>query len=424
MTSSTIAPTHTLYSRAAQLARDLSDALATPPPPQPGDDFGPRSRRWWDQSLSKGAAGVAVLHAAQGRPDLVHAWLTRAVREEISAAPGCGLWFGAPAIAFAVRAAGEHRYAVTALQLRRAVTTITQRRLAAATARIDATIRPTKSEFDLVRGLSGLGAHLLHPAEDGPADRDLLRAVLAYLVRLTEPLPVRDHIGRDAPGWWSNDIPSRADAVAFAGGHADLGAAHGICGPLALLSLATLHDVHVPGQTEAIERISTWLDRWRQHSPAGPWWPQRITLPELRAGQVTEQTGPGRPSWCYSTPGIARAQQLAGLALRDTARQDLAEHALLSAVTDPTQLSALSDPSLCHGWAGMTATVWHAARDARHPGLSHQIPGLLARLLTHTGNLAPAGPIGLIDGAAGVALTLHTITTDTSNGWARCLLLA
>jgi hypothetical protein len=189
-----------------------------------------------------------------------------------------------------------------------------------------------------------------------------------------------------------------------------------------LLSLAALHDAQVPGQTEAIERICVWLDRWRQPGPAGHWWPQRITLSELRAGQVTEQTGPGRPSWCYGTPGIARAQQLAGLALRDTARQDLAEHALLHAVTDPTQLSALSDRSLCHGWAGLTATVWHAARDARHPGLTAQISGLLDHLLTAS-DPAPAGPIGLIDGTAGVALTLHTITTGTSTEWARCLLL-
>lgn len=356
-------------------------------------------------------------------PDLAHRWLTRAVREEISAAPGCGLWFGAPAIAFAVRAAGDHRYAAATPQLRRALTTITRRRLAAATARIDAADRPNLGEFDLVRGLTGLGAHLLQHPDDAEST-DLLRAVLAYVVRLTEPLPARDHIGHDVPGWWSDDIPTRADADIFAGGHADLGAAHGICGPLSLLSLATLHDVHVPGQTEAIERICSWLDRWRRHSPAGPWWPQRITLPELRAGQVIEQAGPGRPSWCYGTPGIARAQQLAGLALRDTARQDLAEHALLHAVTDPAQLSALSDPSLCHGWAGLIATVWHAARDARRPGLNAQIPGLLDHLLTHTSHLAPAGPIGLIDGTAGVALTLHTITTGISNGWARCLLLA
>ncbi|MGH8966388.1 MAG: lanthionine synthetase, partial [Actinomycetes bacterium] len=147
-----------------------------------------------------------MLHAARARPDLAQLWLTRAVREEISAAPGCGLWFGAPAIAFAVRAAGDHRYPAAAQQLRRALATITQRRLAAATARIDAADRPSLSEFDLVRGLTGLGAHLLQHRSDHEM-ADLLRSVLVYLVRLAEPLSARDHcgheIGHEIPGWWT-----------------------------------------------------------------------------------------------------------------------------------------------------------------------------------------------------------------------------
>ena len=435
-----------VHGSAARAAERLSDLLTVPPPPLTGDD-GPRSRRWWDQSLSKGAAGVAVLHAARGRPDLAQPWLARAVREDVSAAPGCGLWFGAPAIAFALHTVGDHHSPRAARELRRAVAATTRRRLAAATARIDARVRPHRSEFDLVRGLTGLGAHLLHTKGNNPAhteavdldggdpdggdpdggDRELLEGVLAYLVRLTHPVPAPDPAGRAAPGWWTSDLPAGASKDVFAGGHADLGAAHGISGPLALLSLAALHHIRVPGHDEAIGRIWTWLDRQRQVGPAGVWWPQRITLPELRAGRVTEQTGPGRPSWCYGTPGLARAQQLAGLALGDTARQDLAEHALHDAVTDPTQLAALSDLSLCHGWAGITATVWAAARDARHPGLAAQLPTLVGHLAERASTLPPDPPVGLIDGAAGVALTLHTattdITTDTADGWARCLLL-
>jgi len=400
----------------------LGDALTTPPAPDDSRDDGPRSRRWWDQSLSRGAAGVAVLHAARGRPDLAHPWLSRAVREDVSAAPGCGLWFGAPADAFAVQEIGEHRCPETAHALRRAVTSVTRARLAAAAARIDAKTRPTRSEFDLVRGLSGLGAHLLRRTAD-PHDRALLLGVLTYLVRLTRPLRARDAAGSSAPGWWTNDMPAGAGADAFTGGHADLGAAHGISGPLPLLALSTLHGVQVPGQTEAIEQICTWLDLWRRPAPTGTWWPQRITLPELLAGQATGQAGPGRPSWCYGTPGLARAQQLAGIALGDTARQDHAEHALLQAVTDPAQLGALSDLSLCHGWAGLTATLWCAARDARRPDLRAQLPGLVAHLAGRASVLTAQDPVGLIDGTAGVALTLHTVTTGTTSGWARCLLL-
>jgi lantibiotic biosynthesis protein len=59
---------------------------------------------------------------------------------------------------------------------------MTRRRLHAARDRLDAGARPSPGEYDLVRGLTGLGADLLRC---GPDPR-LLRHVLRYLVRLTE----------------------------------------------------------------------------------------------------------------------------------------------------------------------------------------------------------------------------------------------
>ncbi|MGH8910153.1 MAG: lanthionine synthetase LanC family protein [Egibacteraceae bacterium] len=47
-----------------------------------------------------------------------------------------------------------------------------------------------------------------------------------------------------------------------------------------------------------------------------------------------QQPGPQRPSWCYGTPGLTRAQQLAALALGDRQRQRQAENALAGCITD------------------------------------------------------------------------------------------
>ena len=57
------------------------------------------------------------------------------------------------------------------------------------------------------------------------------------------------------------------------------------------------------------------------------------------------------------TPGLARAQQLAALALGDRARQQAAEDALARCLADPVQLARISDPALCHGWAGLLLTA-------------------------------------------------------------------
>jgi lantibiotic biosynthesis protein len=413
------AVTSSLPLRAAEaVATDLSTALAVPPRIEGCDGDSPH---WHHQSLSRGAAGIAILHAVRaqaghGDDDRVHAWLTRAVAEDLSAGPGAGLWFGAPAVAFAVAQAAPQRYRQAMTRLDTAVTDLVQARLHAALARMAAAARPALSEFDLVRGLTGLGAHLLRRDPDG----DLVRRVLGYLVRLTEPVPTRDDAGPGAPGWWTTDAPSGQPEVR--GGHADLGMAHGISGPLALLALAMRRGVTVAGHAEAIDRICHWLDTWRQQGPAGPWWPERISLADLRTGHPS-QRGPARPSWCYGTPGLARAQQLAALARGDPAQQAAAERALAACVADPTQLARIIDPGLCHGWAGLTATVWYAAANASITDLDTQLPLLLGALIDHADKDSTSPRPGLIDGRAGVALALHTIATATPSSWPACLLI-
>ena len=416
-----------LLDRAATAAAHACDLVATPPAPTSGSDLGPASPRWWNQSLSKGAAGIAVLHGIRARqgladPARTHQWLARAVREELSAAASAGLWFGAPAVAYAIDTAAPGRYRRAMVHLDAAVARLTQARLAAAHARIAAGRLPTLSEFDLVRGLTGLGAYLLQRHPDG----ELVRHVLSYLVRLTEPLPPHDTAGSGLPGWWSADPPAGASVDRFPGGHGNLGMAHGIAGPLALLATAMRRGITVADQDVAVARISDWLTAWRQPGPAGPWWPEYIGMAELRA-RHPDQKGPARPSWCYGTPGLSRALRLAAIARNDRPGQRAAEHALACCLADPTQLARLVDPSMCHGWAGVTAIAHTAAADATTALIHPHLPRLTETCIDQTNRLATTPP-GLIDGIAGLALTLHTIAAENPAPegfrWAACLLMA
>lgn len=411
---------------AAAMADQIAVALTVPPPSEFGNDYSPGSPRWRDQSLSKGAAGVAALHGLRAQHGLaddkpLHAWLARATRDDLTAGPGAGLWFGAPALAFALQVAAPDAYPGAAGRLDDAVAQLVRTRLDAAHARIDAAQRPSQYEFDLTRGLVGLGAHVLNRDPGG----DLVRQILAYLVRLTEPVEAADEAGTEAPGWWTSDSSARDRDPAFAAGEANFGMAHGCSGILAILALAMRKEITVDGQAAAIDRICRWLEDWRQPAPAGPWWPERISLPELHAGRPC-QDGPLRPSWCYGTPGLARAQQLAALALGDRARQQAAEDALARCLADPVQLARISDPALCHGWAGLLLTAWHAAAEAVTPDIAAHLPHLLDTLLTHARDTPPGALPGLIEGRAGIALTLHTLATTPTGahgGWPACLLL-
>ncbi|WP_326829404.1 lanthionine synthetase LanC family protein [Parafrankia elaeagni] len=148
------------------------------------------------------------------------------------------------------------------------------------------------------------------------------------------------------------------------------------------------------------------------------------TRSELLAGRPT-QPGPGRASWCYGTPGLARAQQLAAIALADTARHQRAEEALAACLTNPAQLARFVDPAICHGWAGLVATVRCAATDARFYPLGSHLPDLVGQLLHSLDTAHSTGwrLTGLIDGAAGIAAVLHAIATDTGAIWETALLL-
>jgi hypothetical protein len=372
----------------------------------------------WRQSLAHGAAGTLLLHIERARAGVgdwatAHRWAAATTADPISAGDGCGLFAGAPAVAYVLHGAGHPAYAAPLRALDDAIAAPTRHRLRQAHARMDAGQLPMLREYDLVSGLTGIGCHLLrrHPA--GPE----IRHVLAYLVRLTEPVTVR---GRMLPGWWTGNGPTDQPSPSFPGGHGNLGLAHGITGPLALLALAAARGVTVPGQAGAIVRIGEWADRWRPDRGRRAWWPPWVTWHDLHVGRTTTPA-PSRPSWCYGTPGQARAHQLAGLAIGDVTRQRDAEEALAGCVADDRQLAQLSEPTLCHGWAGLVHTVWRAAQDATTGELAALLPSLRDRLGHQPAR--PGRDGGLLDGTAGLAL-VHTAATGEppQSGWDACLL--
>ena len=417
---------------ALDLAAAVADQLADPHTAHLGLAAAHR------QHLAHGLPGIALLHIERAAVELgpwqrAHDWLAAASREPFTSGPDSHPFYGAPAFAHALACAADHlpgAYQRALDTLDHQMTTDVNLRLDAAHRRIDAELLPALAEFDIIRGLTGYGAYLLR----SNSGATVLRAVLDYCVRLTQPIT---HDGELVPGWWTATGPSGRPDARFPGGHANNGMAHGIGGVLALLSLAVRHGTLVNGHAEALGRILVWLDRWREDTGRGPTWPYWITRSELSTGRLAP-SAPRRPSWCYGTAGLARAQQLAALALGDAGRQVDAENALVAALTDPDQLKATTDNGLCHGFAGLAHIAARAADDA-HPSTVERLRAAIPALLTavHPPGTDPAhvattliqdeerGP-GLLDGAAGIALAVLAPSTITppQSAWDACLLIA
>ena len=352
------------------------------------------------QSLADGAAGVALLNIETANWPGAYEALRQASADGLSTAAGASLFYGAPAVAFVLAGTDHPGFARARRIAATGTATVTRRLLEVAHRRIDSREQPHFAEYDLIRGLTGLGVALRRLG-----DHELLRSVLEYLVRLTEPIG-------ELPGWWCSNGPDRNEPPPLKG-HANHGMAHGITGPLALLAHTLLDGVAVSGHADAITRICRWLDTWQQHTGDTTWWPQTLTLTELHHG-APEQHNPLRPSWCYGTPGIARAQQLAARALRDHDRQHLAETAFRTCMDDPGQIRRLTDRGLCHGTAGILATGRRIAADALTPAPLDPL------MRAHQQAVLAEEPSGLLTGATGTDL----VTRATgSSSWDACLLL-
>lgn len=366
------------------------------------------------QSLSQGALGIALLdieraHRGTGPWEAVQRRLA-AIGPLIDGSDA-SLFLGAPAMAYVMHqaAADTDRYAGALRALDAIVADHTNRRLFLAHERINQGAKPAFCEYDLIRGLTGLGVLLLRRSPGRPE----IRGVLEYLVRLTEPIP--NPAGGHLPGWWVGHGPARLGSPA-PGGHANAGIAHGITGPLALLALAKRQGVTVRGQDEAMERICRWLDQIRQIDQHGVRWPRWIN--ETAAVPTNTAT----PSWCYGTPGLVRAQQLAAIALGDAERKHMAERALLYCLADSRQLDQLMDRGLCHGVGGLLRVVQRVAEDADNPGaFTRFFPALNERFLS----TPPAARPEFLTGSAGAVLAFQSAEAGTRSvtDWDACLLL-
>jgi hypothetical protein len=384
----------------------------------------PASAHWRDHAVGQGHAGLALLFGALDEHDPGRGW-DRTAHQHLALAaraieavqpPPAGLFAGLAGLGLvASRLSGD------GARYRRLLATVDQ----ALVARVPGLVGGVAvRDADLISGLAGAGAYLLL-RRGRPGVEGALRQVLGSLVERTG----RDQDGprwRTPPGQLSPEERAR-----YPGGYLNCGLAHGIPGPLAVLSLALGAGADVPGLPGAVARTADWLAGHRADDPYGPGWPNAIPLPE----------GPARPSrsaWCYGGPGVAAALRLAGDALGPAGarHRDLAVAALSAALARPAEVARVDSPTFCHGRAGLLAITSTFARGTGDERFRRASAAMAAELLDRFDPATPLGyrdreaggrrvdQPGLLTGAPGVALALLGAASPAEPGWARLFLLA
>ena len=384
-----------------------------------------RSPLWLPGSLAAGHAGLAVTFAQLGRCFPGEGWERSAYGQMEHAVAALrkgpaahgGLFDGLAGVAFAAVFVDAARYS----RLLGTLDGLIGRHAGAMIARMDS--RPegcAEDEVDLVSGLAGIGAYALARGDSG-----LSGAVIARLIALI--------LGEGAlPGWYTP--PELLDDLAqprYPAGRMNCGLAHGLPGPLALLSLAHAAGFSAEGIRPAIKRVSAWLVEQPIADEWGPDWPAAV-LP----GPDADREQAVRAAWCYGTPGVTRALWLAGTALDDTRLQRFALDAGAAVFRRPAGTLRTEAPGLCHGAAGLLEVSARFANDTGNAGLREAAARLAQSIAercepaTFLGyrDLSPDGEAveraGLLEGAAGVVLALLAAATPVPPVWDRMLLLA
>ena len=298
---------------------------------------------------------------------------------------------------------------------------------------------PWTADYDLVRGLAGLGVYTLERLPR-PSALACLSKIVERLSEIAEhgPQGVTWHTPAELLPDWQRDL--------YPEGYYNVGVAHGVPGVLTLLGAAwgAASRLAAAGDASAGElaaRIRPLLD-------GGVRWLLAQRLPPGEAtwfGSTFSAQTPARPSrlaWCYGDPGIAAALLVTARACGEPAWERLAVDLALDTAARPVAGSLVRDAGLCHGSAGLghlfnrihqatgeprlaeASRAWfERALDFRQPG--EGLAGYRSFWVDPDGATETwLSTAGFLEGIAGIGLALLAGVSDVEPAWDRVLALS
>jgi len=272
--------------------------------------------------------------------------------------------------------------------------------------------------YDLIDGLVGFGVYALERLP-WPAAVATLERVVGRLAQTAER--------RDDGVTWRTDptwLAPETRAEIPLGGY-NLGLAHGVPGVVALLGQACAAGVAAQTARPLAESAVHWLLAQQGFQGFGFW-----ANPEA-------VSRPGRLAWCYGDPGVAAALLCTGRCLNAPTFQRQALAIARRAAKGSPEQAGVVDAGLCHGASGLghlfnrayqasgDEVLAEAARSWFGEALRMRRPGRgVGGYEAWVNGRGWTSELGLLTGAAGVALALLAATTLIEPEWDRVLLVS
>lgn len=281
-------------------------------------------------------------------------------------------------------------------------------------------------DYDLLRGLVGIGLYFLNRGDSGYSEK----GILGIIDKLTRTSITTNR----GVAWLSSSDFLPADLKGkFPNGVFNLGVAHGIPGIIAFLGRVWAAGIHHPNIPELIEGAVSWLLSCQRtddtqtsfhffESPSG----DNISIPSPRT------------AWCYGDPGISVALLSASENYHRTDWRSKAIEIGYSAAIRPLTSRDVMLPSFCHGTSGTAHLFNNLFRASNEVVFLEKSTSLFNLTIQHLKNKYSAlnyynqdncktpltdvqadwyNDFSLLNGESGIGLTLLSATTSIQPTW-------
>ncbi len=284
---------------------------------------------------------------------------------------------------------------------------------------------PWKDDYDLISGLVGFGVYCLEQRDSEPARR-ALTLIVERLHELAEQ-------SEDEVRWFTPpELLVEMQRKDYPQGYYNLGLAHGIPGVIALLSRTAEAGVAAEKSTRMLKGSVEWLLKQRMNGTNSSF--SGFLVPE--SGVHGNKSDDCRLAWCYGDGGAAAALMQAA---RRTGTPSWEHEALAiarKAAQRDREVCGVRDVCFCHGAAGLlqvfnrfyqatgeevfadAARRWlDATLEYRKPGTG--VAGYQVYSANNSMEVELMSRFGVIEGAAGVGLSLLAAIGDIEPNWDR-----
>lgn len=275
-----------------------------------------------------------------------------------------------------------------------------------------------KKKYDYFYGGLGIGKYLLS-RKDFPMKNDYLIDIIGVLYK------TREIISDDKIVWFSSSSTSdQIEKDTY-----DFGIPHGLSGIIILLSQLYKNNINRIKISLLIEPLVQFVLSYKSAKPELSLYPSKFAK--------GEETYNSRLAWCYGDLSVAIALWHASQALcRKDWEQESKTILLHASKRRDLQNNGVVDAGLCHGTSGIAHIFDRMYRNTGLPECKEAAnywfeqtlkmakfeDGLAGYKALHLDGLQ--NEYGLLEGIAGIGLSLISYVSDIDSSWDECLLLS